>query len=246
VLLFVTPPVRGEITAQGDLFIKFAGGISPEALPRQARVPISVSFAATISTRSGRRPPPLREIQVAINRGGRLDVRGLPTCEREEIEPSTPAEALALCAGALVGDGSYAAEVAFPDQPVTSSRGRILAFNAVVNGQPAILAHAYAREPVPSTRILVFRIRERTGTYGTVLTAQLPAESSRWGSLSRIGLKLHRNFVSGGRRHSYLSANCDAPGDFPGATFSFARATLGFADGRTIASTLTRGCRVRG
>ena len=45
---------------------------------------------------------------------------------------------------------------------------------------------------------------------------------------------------------SYLSAACDAPAGFPGASFPFAHASMTFADGRTLASTLTRSCRVAG
>lgn len=44
--------------------------------------------------------------------------------------------------------------------------------------------------------------------------------------------------VGGG---SYLAKTA-----FPGAVFPFARASMTFADGRTLASTLTRSCRVRG
>ena len=49
-----------------------------------------------------------------------------------------------------------------------------------------------------------------------------------------------------GQRRSYLSATCDAPAGFPGATFPFAHASMTFADGRTLSSTLTRSCKVRG
>jgi len=61
---------------------------------------------------------------IALNRGGRLDARGLPLCQRRQIEPSTTAEALATCGPALVGGGSYAAQVAFPEQSDFPSQGR--------------------------------------------------------------------------------------------------------------------------
>jgi hypothetical protein len=237
---------HAELTARGDLFVKFSGGIAPNALPRDSRAPISVSVAGTVRTLSGARPPALRRVSIAINRGGRLDATGLPVCRRSEIEPSTSREALARCGPALVGGGSYDADVAFPEQSAFPSHGRILAFNAIVGGKRAILAHVYGRKPVPITRIIVFHIRESSGTYGTVLTGFLPAELNRWGYLNRISLSLHRNFTYRGRARSYLSAACEAPAGFPGATFPFARASMGFADGRTLSSTLTRSCKVRG
>lgn len=237
---------QAELIARGDLFVKFSGGITPNALPRVSRAPITVSLAGTIRTLSGERPPALRRIAIAINRGGHLDTRGLPICDRRQIEPSSGETALAVCGRALVGRGSFAAEVAFPEQASFPSAGRILAFNARIDGQRAILAHIYGASPVPITRFIVFRIRDRGGTYGTVLTGDVPVSENRYGYLKKISLSLHRNFTYRGERHSYLSASCAAPGNFPGATFPFARASMGFADGRTLSSILTRSCKVRG
>jgi hypothetical protein len=236
---------QAELTARGDLFVRFSGGIVPDALPRDVRAPISVSIGGTVKTLSGQRPPALRQIEIALNRGGRLDATGLPVCRRSEIEPSSTQEALAVCGDALVGGGRYAAEIAYPEQPPYLSRGRILAFNSVVGGHRAILAQIYAAEPVPITMIIVFHIRRPGGTFGTVLSGSIPNAVIRWGYLKRISLDLHRDYVYEGRPHSYLSATCAAPDGFPGATFPFARASMAFADGRELSSTLTRSCRVR-
>jgi hypothetical protein len=237
---------HAELTARGDLFIRFDGGIAPNALPRHARAPISVRMTGVIRTLSGARPPSVRRISIAINHGGRLDSRGLPVCERSEIEPSSSQEALRRCGGALVGTGTYVADIAFPEQDSFRSQGRILAFNAVVDGKEAILAHVYGGNPVPITRIIVFHIRETDGTYGTILSGSLPRSLIRWGYLKSISLDLHRNYTYRGRRRSYLSAACAAPAGFPGAVFPFARASMAFEDGRTLSSVLTRSCKVRG
>lgn len=237
---------QAELTARGDLFVKFSGGITPNALPRDARAPISVTVAGTIRTLSGERPPALRGITIAINRGGHLDATGLSVCYQREIEPSSTAEALERCGDALVGGGYYDADVAFPEQSAFPSHGRILAFNSIVNGKRAILAHVYGADPVPITRIIVFRIREDRGTYGTILSGALPASLNRWGYLKSISLSLHREFIYKGKRRSYLSAACEAPAGFPGASFPFAHASMTFSDSRILSSTLTRSCKVRG
>lgn len=237
---------QAELTARGDLFVKFSGGIAPNSLPRDARAPIAVEIVGRIRTLSGERPPALRAITVAINQGGRLDATGLPVCRRRQIEPSSSAEALARCGPALVGSGAYAADVAFPEQTAFPSDGRILAFNSIIGGKRAILAHVYDPDPVPITRVIVFHIHEGRGTYGTTLTGFLPAAQNRWGYLKRISLTLHREFLYRGQRRSYLSAACEAPAGFAGATFPFARAAMRFADGRTLSSVLTRSCKVRG
>jgi hypothetical protein len=244
-LVAIAPAARGELSASGDLFVSFSGGIAPSALPRHAWAPIAVSVAGTVRTLSGERPPALRRISIAINRYGHLDARGLPACRRAQIQPSSTAQARATCGAALVGEGSFDADVAFPEQAAFPSHGHVLAFNAVVDGRTAILAHVYGRQPAPISRVIVFHIRHRAGTYGTVLTASVPESLNEWGYLTHFSLDLHRVFSYHGQRRSYLSAACAAPAGFPGATFPFAHAAMSFADGRTLTSTLTRSCRVK-
>jgi hypothetical protein len=234
-----------ELIERGDLFVNFSGGIAPDSLPRDALAPISVQVAGTVKTLSGERPPALRGISIAINNGGRLDTHGLPRCRQSQIETATGRSALHSCRRALVGTGSYAASVAFPEQSSFPTQGKILAFNAIVAGHRAILAHVYGSDPVPTTRVIVFRIHRERGTYGTVLTGALPVALNRYGYITRFSLDLHRIYGVHGHRRSYLSAACAAPAGFPGAVFPFARASMVFADGRTLASTLTRSCSVR-
>jgi hypothetical protein len=236
---------HAELTAQGDLFVKFSGGIEPDALPRKARAPIAIRVAGVVRTLSGAQPPALRRIVIGINRGGRLDAHGLPVCHRHEIEPSSSAEALAICGDAQVGAGSYAGSITFPDQGTYESRGDIVAFNSRIGGQRAILAHVYSEDPVPLTFVIVFRISRGSGAFGTILAGTVPESLIRRGYLKRITLELHRDYVYRGRPRSYLSAACDAPAGFHGAVFPFARAAMAFDDGRTLSSTLTRTCKVQ-
>ncbi len=248
VILFaiVASLAHAELTQRGDLFVSFSGGIAPTALPRHTRGPISVRVAGVVRTLSGERPPALRQIEIEINREGHLDTRGLPICHMRQIEASSNAQALAACGAALVGGGHYLAKTAFPEQEAFPTQGRILAFNSIVEGHRAILAHVYGLDPVPTSRIVVFHIRHAHGAYGTLLTGALSASLNHYGYVKRISLSLHRNFTYRGRRRSYLSAACPAPAGFPGAVFPFAHASMSFADGRTLASTLTRSCKVKG
>jgi hypothetical protein len=216
VLATVTSLAGAELSANGDLFVRFSGDLSPRALPRHARAPISVHISGTVRTLSRARPPALREIAIAIPRGGHLDTHGLPVCRQAQIDPASSRQALAACAPALVGGGSYVADVAFPEQATFPSHGRILAFNAVVDGRRAVLAHVYGARPVPITRVIVFRIHRGSGAFGTVLAGSLPARLNRWGYLQHISLNLHRDFTYRGLPHSYLSAACAAPSGFPG------------------------------
>src|SRR3954449_1140677 len=243
--LFVAAIADAELVERGNLFVKFDGGIAPTALPRTAKAPISVRVDGTVRVLSGERPPALRHISIAINRGGILDTRGLPTCRRSQLEPATSQQALEACRPALVGEGRYVGALALPEQDRFPLQGRVLAFNAIVGGQRAILAHVYGSEPVPNSRVIVFRIRKEHGTFGTVFSAALPARLNRSGYLKKISLNLRRTYVYRGRKHSYLSAACAAPTGFTSAVFPFSRVSMTFADGRRLASTLIRSCRVQ-
>jgi hypothetical protein len=245
VTLCATPAAHAELTSQGDLFVRFAAGIVPRALPRTHRAPIAVSLAGTIRTLSGDRPPALRAIRIELGRGGNLETHGLPRCRRGRLIGTDPAEALAACADALVGHGSYHAATAFPEQGTFPSAGRILAFNARVHGHPAILAHIYGTDPASISRVVVFHIHRSSGVFATVLRASLPPSLNRYGYLQNVALHLHRTYTYRGRTHSYLSAACATPPGILIASFTFARASMRFADGRTLSSTLTRTCRVR-
>lgn len=235
-----------ELTERGDLFIRFRGGISPDALPRRELAPISIDVSGTVKTLSGQRPPALRAIKIELNRGGVLDSRGLPKCHYSELVGSYPGEALENCRDALVGKGTYRANAAFPEQATFPSQGHILAFNGVYEGHEAILAHIYGTEPVPIMRIVVFHIHRKSGMFGTVLTGQLPDSVNHYGYVVRIALRLFRRYVFHGQLRSYISAACSAPTGFSSASFPFARTSMTFADGRRLSSTLTRSCRVKG
>jgi hypothetical protein len=243
--LFVAAIANAELVERGNLFVKFDGGIAPRALPRQVKAPISVRVDGTVRVLSGERPPALRQISIAINRGGILDTRGLPTCRRSQLEPATSQQALEACRPALVGEGRYVGALALPEQNQFPLQGRILAFNAMVGGRRAILAHVYGSDPVPNSRVIVFHIGRTHGTFGTIFSAALPARLNRSGYLKKISLELRRTFFYRGREHSYLSAACAAPAGFSAASFPFSRVAMTFADGRKLASTLVRTCRVQ-
>jgi hypothetical protein len=175
-----------------------------------------------------------------------LDSHGLPVCHYHDLRAASPRQAMEACGDAQVGDGTYQARTAFPEQATFPSSGHILAFNAIYKGHGAILAHIYGGNPVPIARVIVFHIRRTGGTFGTILTGHLPDSLNHYGYVIGIYLKLFRRYVFHGERRSYISAACAAPAGFGVASFPFARASMRFADGRHLASTLTRSCRVSG
>lgn len=244
-LLAAAMPAQAALTQKGDLFIRFDGGISPNALPRHSRAPISVRLEGTIRQIGGDHPPGLRRMRVALNRAGHIETKGLPVCRQNEIRNLSTAEAIKACGPSLVGSGGYTVRTTLPNQAETVNPGEILLFNGRDHGHSAILAHAYQTEPVPISRLFVFHISHPGGTYGTVINADVPSGLSRHGYLKTIYMDLQRSYTYRGERRSYLSASCAAPAGISKALFPFARASMSFDDGRTLSSVISRTCRVR-
>lgn len=243
--LALAAPSAAEVMQRKGVRVTFGGDLSPQRLPRAGTAPIAVSLAAKIAPTGKGAPPQLRRISVAINKYGRIDSAGLPVCRVTDIQPSTSAKAMQACGRSLVGSGSFGAEVLLPEQAPFPSDGKILAFNGVHEGKPAILAHVYGTDPAPTSFTMPFVIGRSGGKFGTAITAELPEVTTEWGYVTSLELKLQRRYSWGGKARSFVVAGCPAPKGFPGAVFPFAKASFGFAK-FTIGSTITRTCKARG
>lgn len=237
---------RGEVFQHESLRVSVDASISPHVLPRQRPAPVTVRLGGKISTADGTRPPALRELSIEMNRAGLLSTRGLPTCSAPRLQQTTTAAALAICRGALVGHGSFGASVDFPGAPSIPAEGKVLAFNARVDGRPGMLLHLYGSQPVRAAFVLPFSIsRRRRGRFGSVLTTRIPNLASGLGYVTRLQLQIGRRYSYRGGRRSFLSASCAAPAGFSGGPFELAKMTFSFDDGRQVVAPLERNCRVR-
>jgi len=244
--LAVAAIARAEVVQKGTLRVAFVGKLAPTTLPRNGAAPIAVLVAGKVSTTDASPPPQLRGITIAINREGRLDYQGLPTCTTRDIQPASTQNALTVCAGAKVGEGSFSAEVKLPQQSPFPSKGKLIAFNGIEAGRHVILAHVYGTDPLPTSLTIPFAIAKGNGAFGTVLTASLPSVTADVGFITGIQLRLKRTFSAHGKSHSYLSAGCPAPAGFPDVTFPLARVSFQFVGGKALKQTLERSCRASG
>jgi DNA-binding beta-propeller fold protein YncE len=239
------PPTQDVVVQRGGVRVTFDGKLAPKSLPRHGSAPVRVAVAAKIGAAEGKNPPQLRTISIAINRYGHFDPTGLPLCTERDIQPATTENALKACKDALVGVGSFSAKVLFSQQSPFPAAGKMYAFNARIHGRPAILAHVYGTNPVPTSFTFPFELRPTKGTYGTVLKANLPQATGNSGYVTGLSMNLGRNYSYHGKRHSYLTASCPAPKGFGSAVFPLAHAGFKFKGGRSLGSTLVRSCGVR-
>jgi hypothetical protein len=245
-LLTFASLARAEVAQRGGVRVAVSASLAPTSLPRSGSAPIAVSFAGQISPTSANGIPQLEAIAVSLNSHGKLLTNGLPRCRLAHIDPSTTAEAIAACRSSLVGEGHFSADVRLPEQSPFPSAGKVLAFNGRYQGKPAIFAHIYGTDPVPTSYVLPFLIQSTKGTYGTVLEASLPKVTGEWGFVTGISMALDRSFSSHGKKRSYLSAGCPAPKGFPGVSFPLAKTTFAFQGGLKLSSVLNRNCKVAG
>jgi hypothetical protein len=230
-------PATAEVAQKGGVRVSVTGKLTPSRLPRSRSAPIAVSVASHITAIKPGSLPKLERIDIAINSHGELKTRGIPLCRLGHISPSTTAEALAACRSSLIGEGHFSANVKIPEQSPFPSEGKVLAFNGKLGGHPAIFAHIYGTEPVPTSYVLPFLIAKSAGTFGTVLEAALPRITGEWGYVTGVSLDMQPRF---------LAAACPAPEGFPGVVFPLMRTTFGFDGGLKLTSTLNRSCKVRG
>jgi hypothetical protein len=233
---------RAEVVQQNGVRVSLDGEIAPTRLPRTGSAPVKVKVETRIAATKGRSPAQLTRIAIAINRYGRLENIGLPVCRVSDIQPSTTERALEACRGARIGEGHFSATVGLSKKVAFPTDGKLVAFNGTYKGKPAILAHVYGTDPLPTSFTLPFLISRGGGTFGTTLTATLPAADGNY--VTGLDLTLGRRYSYRGRSRSYASASCPAPNGSAAATFAFAKASYSFAGGRRLTSTLIRNCRV--
>ena len=228
---------QAEVSQKQGVKVTVNGSLSPKALPRKGSAPVSVAVDGQITATQGASAlPQLQHLEIAINSAGKLDLRGVPHCRINHINPSTNEEALAACRSSLVGEGSFSANVVLPEQSPFPSKGKLLAFNGTIGRQPALFAHIYGTKPVPTSYVFAFKVKKQKGTFGTILETDFPKATGEWGYVTGISLKLDKRF---------LTAGCPAPKGFSKASFPLARTLFSFAGGLNMQNTLNRTCKAK-
>lgn len=234
-----------ETVQSGNLRVTFNADFAPHVLPRLKAAPVKINVEGRIATTDGSHPPPLRRLEVRLNRNGRVFSKGLPICTAPTLQSTSSETALARCRSALVGKGNFRADVKL-GREITAA-GEILAFNSRHNGKPALLLHLFASAPVRFTLVVPLTIGHHSeGQFGTVLRAKIPRLGGNLGSVTEIDLTIGRRYSFEGKRRSYVSAACGAPPALNEAAFPFARGSFHFEDHKTFEETLVRFCQVAG
>jgi hypothetical protein len=235
---------EGERSQRGNLIVSLDGGLAPLKLPRDRPAPVSVRLEGGLQSADGTLLPRVTRVELALPGQGVIDTQGLATCSQRRLRNTKPPEALAACRPALIGRGRLRADVVVPNQAPFEIDAQLLAFNGRIGGRRAVILHGFSSRP-PTVVVLPFLLRPGSGRFGLALVADLPRALGPWPRLAHFEITLSRRYTYRGRAHSYISASCPIPKRFTAGFFSFAKATLTLAGGRTIGTGIARGCRAR-
>jgi len=179
-------------------------------------------------------PPAERELQIELDRGLKIQTKGLPACHLGLQDGVSVEEA---CAGTRVGSGEETVQVAFAESAPIKVPAQVRIFNGGER-EGAITLYVYGRFSVPISGALLTKVvitRIHNGRLGWRADAQFPQITGGAGSIVDLDLNIGRNYTYEGRKASVFSAGC-TDGNLE------AHLQVGFEDGTSQESTLTRPC----
>jgi len=200
---------QGFLVKVDNLILTGDGGFAPRKLPRRTFAPIDFVGHANVRSVDGSIPAPLKQVTIDFDRDGRLNTRGLPTCDPALLQAATVEEARAVCARALVGTGHVEALIAREGQAPAPVRSALTLFNgAPQEGRPTVILHARTSEPAVQILVITIPIERRPGAFRYRATVILPSIAAGRGALTHIDVDIGRRYRFGGRKRSYVSARC--------------------------------------
>jgi hypothetical protein len=231
---------QATVVQAGNLVLRINGSVSPKKLPKGRLAPITLNASGIIGTVDATHPPATRNVTIDFDKHGTINAKGLPVCRPGKLQSRSTAAAKKACPKAIVGKGSTAVEVAFPEQRPFTASGPLVLFNGGVHGGVTkMYIHAYVNVPAPTAIVTTVKVRKiHKGPYGTRAIATIPKIAGGSGSLVRFNFSIHRTFRFHGKRQSYLLARC-ANGRFR------AHAVTQMSDGTRISGSILRHCKVR-
>jgi hypothetical protein len=232
---------KPEVVRVGNLFLRDNGGISPSKLPKHKQAPISANLNAQIGTIDGSHPPAIKSVIADFDKTIQINAKGLPACEKGQLEARTTTAAKKACPDAIVGSGEGEVEVAFPEQKPFAAKGPIILFNGGVHGGTTLLfIHTYVDVPAPTAVIATVKITHiHRGHFGLHTVSKIPAIAGGAGSVTKFKLTINRTFTYKGKKESYLTARC------PTGLY-YTEGKVQFTDGTTLKITHILPCTPMG
>jgi hypothetical protein len=214
----------------GPLWIWF--GFSPKTVSSTVPTPAALELAAAVETVDGSKPPALNSLVFEIDRNVEFHTKGLPACH-----PSIEVWLEEACKPSRVGGGSMGVVIAFPEQPLITTKSRLDIYNAGVrDGAPTLYAIALLSVPTPAAIVSTVRLTKvRGGRYTTKAAVAIPPIAGGNGSVISFRMLLRRRFLQRGKPVNVVTIKC------PDGKI-LARGEGSFADGTEAHAETIRSC----
>jgi hypothetical protein len=234
--------------------------LHPQRLPHRTQGPASLRLGFTSAAENSSVIPQLGSLSFELSHNLGLHEAGLKSCSVRALYVRA-AVARRRCAASLVGHGWVQSELLIHDE-YTPVVGRLDAYYEAGSEtiEPRILARVQTRGQTQVVYVLPFRIESEKGRFATRLTIPemphihgiiIPGYSFPYGygRISSLSLVLKRSFDFHGRRRSFVTASCPAPGESRHARFPLLRAELDYSENlygdspERLARTVATRCR---
>jgi hypothetical protein len=202
---------EGPVTVRvGEMELTADGGFTPKALSRTKQTPIEIHASGEVQMRDGSHPPAIREIIIEADKAGEQHTKGIPVCKQGQLQATSTAAALKNCKGALIGEGTAVAQVAFAEQRPINVSSKLLLFNGPEQGgKRTWYAHAYFSNPISGAIVTTATISKiHRGRFGTKAIIKIPQLVGGAGSGISFTLEIFKTVKVGNKVLNPISATC--------------------------------------
>jgi hypothetical protein len=191
----------------GNLVLTFGGNVAPKKLPRKQFAPASAQVFGKIKTSDGTHPSAFREAVVNIDKDVKINVKGFPVCKAGQLEARDTKAAKRVCGKTILGQGTAAAEIAFPEQRPIRVPSPLLVFNGgEKGGKVKLLIHTFITVPAPTAIVTDVTIKRKGSGINSV--AKIPVIAGGSGSALEFNFKLGKTYNYKGKKVGYFEARC--------------------------------------
>jgi hypothetical protein len=257
-----TATSAGAIAPVPEPGMTASGKLLPAKLPRSGMAPATLRVGFTSYPINEAAVPDLSSIEIGLSRRVTLETAGLPSCSLSKLR-SAYVNARQACSRSFVGHGSVTSEVTLPGQAPVVITGHLLAFYALAEGRPRVLAQVTSGEPLALTYVIPFEIAAAEAPFGASLVVRQMSHlqgicavghpncfedpyglEGVYGHISSFKMSLHRIFSGAGSRRSFVNAGCPVPGRRSVGNFPLVRVDLRYTTGSTLSDSASGECAV--
>jgi hypothetical protein len=191
----------------GNLIVTFGGSTSPKKLSKTKYTPVTTNIFGKIKTSDGTHPSAFREAVVNIDKDVKINVKGFPVCKAGQLEARDTKAAKRVCGKTILGQGTAAAEIAFPEQRPIRVPSPLLVFNGgEKGGKVKLLIHTFITVPAPTAIVTDVTIKRKGSGINSV--AKIPVIAGGSGSALEFNFKLGKTYNYKGKKVGYFEARC--------------------------------------